>query len=268
MKTILRSLFVLSSIAIAAQASAQITFYEADNFRGRTFNTHTQRNDFTRIGFNDKASSVIVDKGRWEVCNDVNFGGRCMILRQGSYSSLSAMGLNDKISSVRAVKNNGRYDNEAPEPMERPNYDYRRRPNEKNFNAEVTSVRAIVGPPTQRCWVERQQVEDNSRRESNVGGAIAGALIGGILGHQVGGGRGKDIATVGGAIAGGAIGSQVGRDQNDTYSKDVRRCENVPDKTPEFWDVTYQFRGRQHRVQMTYPPGATISVNKNGEPRG
>lgn len=39
---------------------------------------------------------------------------------------------------------------------------------------------------------------------SNVPAAMAGALIGGILGHQVGNGHGQDLATVGGAIAGGA----------------------------------------------------------------
>ena len=28
------------------------------------------------------------------------------------------------------------------------------------FEADVTSVRAVVGPPEQRCWVERQDVVD------------------------------------------------------------------------------------------------------------
>jgi len=31
--------------------------------------------------------------------------------------------------------------------------------------------------------------------------------------------------------------------------------------------VTYSFRGEQHRVQMSSPPGATILVNADGEPR-
>jgi hypothetical protein len=31
--------------------------------------------------------------------------------------------------------------------------------------------------------------------------------------------------------------------------------------------VTYVFRGLEHRVQMSAPPGATILVNGNGEPR-
>ena len=94
------------------------------------------------------------------------------------------------------------------------------------------------------------------------------ALIGGVLGHQVGGGSGKDIATVGGAVAGGVIGSNVGRDNTAQYgSRDVRRCENTTNATPAYWDVTYNFRGQDHQIQMTAPPGTTIAVNRDGVPR-
>ncbi|MBY0573229.1 MAG: hypothetical protein K2P84_06075, partial [Undibacterium sp.] len=75
----------------------------------------------------------------------------------------------------------------------------------------------------------------------------------------------RDIATVGGAIAGGALGSNVGRDNQ--YGRDVRRCEDNANTTPEYWDVTYQYRGITHRVQMSHPPGNTIAVNRQGEPR-
>ena len=36
---------------------------------------------------------------------------------------------------------------------------------------------------------------------------------------------------------------------------------------PEYWDVAYNFRGVEHRVQMTTAPGRTITVNGKGEPR-
>jgi uncharacterized protein YcfJ len=132
----------------------------------------------------------------------------------------------------------------------------------------VISARAVVGQATERCWIDRQEVSQPSRGSANIGGAIVGGLLGGVLGHQVGGGTGKDIATVGGAVAGAAIGSNVGRNDNTTnYSQDVRRCENVASTTPTYWDVTYQYRGVNHRVQMGSDPGATIVVNQNGEPR-
>jgi uncharacterized protein YcfJ len=110
--------------------------------------------------------------------------------------------------------------------------------------------------------VERQEVHGNP----NVPGAIAGAVIGGVLGHQIGGGHGQDIATAGGAVAGAAIGSNVGRDHG--YGQDVQRCADVTSSDrPDYWDVTYEFRGAQHRVQLSSPPGATILVNRDGEPR-
>jgi len=39
------------------------------------------------------------------------------------------------------------------------------------------------------------------------------------------------------------------------------------DARPAYWDVVYNFRGQQHRVQMTSPPGQTVTVNGAGEPR-
>ncbi len=257
-----------SAFIFATQAAAQITLYEGEGFRGRAFTTGNPVSNFERNGFNNRASSVVVDRGRWEVCEDARFEGRCVVLRHGSYDSLRKLGMENRISSVRPVNGRGRYDNEAPAPLVAPNYEYRQRPNERVFQAPVTSVHAVVGPPEQRCWVERQQVAaESGRGDPNVGGAMAGAIIGGILGHQVGSGRGNNVATVGGAVAGAAIGANVGRDNGGTYERDVRRCETTASGPPEYWDVTYNFRSVEHRVKMSAPPGRTIAVNRNGEPR-
>lgn len=254
-------------MTLSAQAMAQITFYEHDDWRGRTFSAKGEVRDFSRAGFNDRASSVVVDRGQWEVCDDARFGGNCVVLRRGSYQSLSGMGMNNRISSVRPVGSRDRYENEAPEPLPQPTYAYRRRPDERIYQAPVTSVRAVFGQAEQRCWTERQQVNEPSR-SNNVGGAVVGAILGGVLGHQVGGGRGRDLATAGGAVAGAAIGNNVGeRSGGGSYSQDVRRCESVPDQTPDSWDVTYRYRGIEHRLQMSSAPGRTIAVNRNGEPR-
>ena len=263
----LKSALGVSALLLTAQAMAQITFYEGEGFRGRAFTTNRQVLNFERYGFNDRASSVVVDRGRWEVCDDARFEGRCVVLRRGSYDSLRGLGMENRISSVRPIENRRRYDNEAPEPLAAPTYEYRRRPNERVFEARVTSVHEVVGAPNERCWVERQQVNDPRRSEPNVGGAVLGAVIGGVLGHQVGGGTGKDVATAGGAVAGAAIGANAGRSNGATYERDVRRCETTPSTTPAYWDVTYDYRGIEHRVQMTAPPGPTIAVNRDGEPR-
>jgi uncharacterized protein YcfJ len=263
----LRTAFAVASVVVATQAAAQVTFYEREGFEGRSFSTQTEVANFQRSGFNDRASSAVVFRDRWEVCTDVRFGGRCVVLRPGRYASLADLGMNDRVSSVRVVARNARVadDRYAPPPI--PVYDNRRRKNERLFQADVTSVRAVVGPPEQRCWVEQEQVAP-VRGSANVPGAIAGALLGGILGHQVGGGRGKDIATAGGAVAGAAVGANVGRSGGQPTTRDVQRCETVPASSrPDYWDVSYVFRGQEHHIQMTSPPGRTVTVNRQGEPR-
>jgi uncharacterized protein YcfJ len=145
-------------------------------------------------------------------------------------------------------------------------YDYRRQQGEPLYEAPVTSVRAVVGPPEQRCWVERQVVDTGSAG-INVPGAVVGGVVGGILGHQIGSGRGRDVATGIGAATGAVVGANVGA-PGAVYTQDVQRCANVSSAGRlDYWDVTYNFRGYEHRVQTTSPPGATILVNAQGEPR-
>jgi uncharacterized protein YcfJ len=265
MKSRTKAFIGASALMLGANAMAQVTFYEGEGFRGRAFSTSRQLQDFSRSGFNDRASSVIVDRGRWEVCEDSRFRGRCVVLRQGSYDSLARMGINNRLSSVRPVSNRRRYENESPEPLAAPNYQYRRRPNERVYEATVTSVRAVMGKSEQHCWVDREQVS-TGRGSPSIAGGLIGGVIGGVLGHQIGRGTGNDIATVGGAVAGAAIGANAGRDRN-TDDRDVRRCETVQSGEPDYWDVRYTYRNVDHRIQMSAPPGRTIYVNRNGEPR-
>lgn len=265
MNTALRSTLAIAGLMAATQAAASITFYEREGFEGRSFVTAKPVGNFQVLGFNDRASSVIVTSGRWEACEDARFAGRCVVLREGQYGSLAAMGLNDRVSSVRIVNRNARVDDNRYAPAPIATRDYRRRNRERVYEAEVTSVRAVVGTPQQRCWVEREQVASGS---TNVQGALIGAVIGGILGHQVGSGRGNDLATAGGAVAGAAIGNNMGRDEPHAYGQNVQRCSTSHgNAAPTYWDVTYNFRGRDHRVQMAAAPGRTVTVNAQGEPR-
>jgi len=275
MSRYLESALCIGALLVAAQAvqAAQITFYEGEGFRGRAFTTKRAVTNFANSGFNDRASSVVVDSGDWVVCDDSEYRGRCVLLRRGAYDSLRGLGVDNRISSVRqADRRQGDYA-EAPVRLEAPNYEYRRRANEPVFEARVTSVRAVLGDSNRHCWVERDEVAErgdrNDRGDRNVGGAVAGAVIGAIVGHQIGSGRTRDVATIGGAVAGGVVGSNVGRDRDDEdrYDRDVRRCEGRANAAPDYWNVTYEYRGVEHYVKMTAPPGRTIYVNRNGEPR-
>jgi uncharacterized protein YcfJ len=255
--------------APVAAATDAVVFHEHENFQGRTFGARQSVANFTTSGFNDRASSVVVNSQRWQVCDAADFAGRCVVLAPGRYPSLAAVGLNDRISSVRMLapeRSEDSRDNQAgassPSPWER-------RPGERLFVVPVTSVRAVVATPEERCWIEQKPVPQAKSDKRNVPGAVVGAIIGGVLGHQVGKGTGRDIATAGGVVAGAVVGSRVGGgDDSPAKTQDVKRCETVPStKSADYWDVAYTFRGREHHVQMSTPPGPTITVNRQGEPR-
>ena len=253
----------LACALVASLASAQITLYQQERFYGRTFAANASIPNLDRQGFNDRASSAIVDRGQWQVCEDSQFRGRCIVLRPGQYPSLGAMGLNNRISSLRRVSGGQKYAY-APAPGPAP-YPYYPHHGERLYPANVIATRAVVGPPEQRCWVERQQVA--APAQPNVPGAIIGGVLGGVLGHQIGSGRGNDVATAVGAVSGAAIGANVNRGSQG-YTQDVQRCADVPGSGQvSYWDVTYVFRGVTHRAQLASAPGPTINVNASGEPR-
>jgi uncharacterized protein YcfJ len=71
----------------------------------------------------------------------------------------------------------------------------------------------------------RDRASDNHR----VAGTAIGAVAGGLLGHQVGGGNGKTLATVGGAVAGGYVGNRVQANHQREHASyhTERRCHEV-----------------------------------------
>lgn len=85
--------------------------------------------------------------------------------------------------------------------------------------------------PYQECWNEEVPVRrynNTYESSSNPLGVIIGGVAGGILGNQVGGGRGKDLATVGGALIGSFVGHNLSQRNNrrESYTsyETQRRC--------------------------------------------
>ena len=61
--------------------------------------------------------------------------------------------------------------------------------------------------------VTAQRTEERNSKASGLG-AVGGAVLGGLLGNQFGGGNGKAITTVGGAVAGGLAGNEIEKRSN------------------------------------------------------
>lgn len=69
--------------------------------------------------------------------------------------------------------------------------------------------------------VESVQVVEQAAQPSGIG-MVAGAVLGGVLGNQVGGGNGRKIATVAGAVGGGYAGNEIEKHTRSTTSYQVR----------------------------------------------
>jgi outer membrane lipoprotein SlyB len=60
------------------------------------------------------------------------------------------------------------------------------------------------------------------RAEGSGLGAAGGAVLGGLLGNQIGGGTGRQLATVAGAVGGAVVGNQVEGNMKATHSYEIR----------------------------------------------
>jgi uncharacterized protein YcfJ len=137
--------------------------------------------------------------------------------------------------------------------------------------AQVLSVQPVketIKTPRQVCKdvavTHQRPVQDQHR----IAGTAIGAIAGGLLGSQVGGGNGKKLAAVAGAVGGGYAGNQIqGHMQaGDTYTTTETRCSTVTDTSERVsgYDVQYRLNGQVGQVRMDQDPGTQIPV-QNGQ---
>lgn len=67
----------------------------------------------------------------------------------------------------------------------------------------------------------RHVVINGSTGTSSLLGTGVGAILGGVLGNQVGGGRGRDVATVLGAVGGGVAGNAIENHVNTVNGDEI-----------------------------------------------
>jgi hypothetical protein len=108
MKRLLAAAAVLATLAQAA-AAGEITLFTDSNFRGARLSVDRDAYNLADMGFNDRASSLVVRSGVWQVCEDRDFGGYCAEFGPGEYRELPRF--NDRVSSVREIsRGRGGYD--------------------------------------------------------------------------------------------------------------------------------------------------------------
>jgi hypothetical protein len=97
-------LVVGATLALAASAvfAGEITLFERPDFQGRRLTIRGTMTNLDRTDFNDRAESMVVRDGVWEVCSDAHFNGQCVRLQPGVYRNLRGS-LDRSISSAREV---------------------------------------------------------------------------------------------------------------------------------------------------------------------
>ena len=138
-------------------------------------------------------------------------------------------------------------------------------------SAKVLSAKALtrtVKTPRQDCHDETVTHTKPVQDQNRLIGTGLGAVVGGLLGHQVGGGSGKTVATVAGAAAGGYAGNKIQQktQQGDTYTSTEQRCSTVYDRKeePAGFDVVYEYKGEKHHLHTDKDPGSSLPV-KDGK---
>lgn len=119
----------------------------------------------------------------------------------------------------------------------------------------------------QVCWDEQSW-----QGRPSAGPIVLGAIIGGVVGNQVGHGDGRAVATVAGATVGGVIGAEVSRNsgRHGAYPVTQTRCEVQRNwRTEErivAWDVRYKYHGAVYATRMAEQPGKRIRIRVDVAP--
>jgi len=108
----------------------------------------------------------------------------------------------------------------------------------------ITETRDVAQQVCNNQQVQVRQAE----RFGDKDGMVAGALIGGLLGNQVGKGDGRKVATVAGLVGGGYAGREIDRrhvgGRTSTQTQRVCHTETRPKSTTVGYEVQYLLDGR------------------------
>jgi len=98
------ALGTVASVAQSRQAGGGITVFDDVNFQGTTLTFNGDVPDLSRFNLNDRISSLQVSPDEsWEVCENNNYSGRCVIM-SGVARDLRSLGMSDNITSMRRVQ--------------------------------------------------------------------------------------------------------------------------------------------------------------------
>jgi len=85
----------------AGGGGATIELFAGRDFRGPSITLDRSAAFMAGTGFDNRAASVIGQRGHWQLCTEPRFGGDCRTFGPGRYGEL--FGMTKDVSSVRRV---------------------------------------------------------------------------------------------------------------------------------------------------------------------
>jgi uncharacterized protein YcfJ len=143
-------------------------------------------------------------------------------------------------------------------------------PREQQEFARVIESRPVyeAANTKEECWNPRAghfEERRDSHSSHNKTGTVAGAVVGGVVGHQFD--NGSAGATLGGALIGGLLGNQVDKSRNNDRQDDLdySRCRVVSEggRNLQGYDVRYRYRGQEYTTRMAQAPGNRLRVGED-----
>ncbi len=139
------------------------------------------------------------------------------------------------------------------------------------LGAEPIFETVSVNHPAQHCWDEQVEEHHPGRYYRAPGAGLAGAIIGGVIGNQLGyGHQDRALATAAGAVVGGSVGRGLNgpRYAPETVISHVeRRCEVVDHfedhREVVAYRVRYEYDGKTFWTQTQDDPGKWVQVHVN-----
>ena len=108
MKRYIQPCIGAAALALSLSAAAQITQYGQEDLRGRAYTFDESVPDLAATRFDDRASSVMVRSGTWQLCTEAFYRGTCVTVGPGEYSTLRTAGVGNRVSSLREITPPGR----------------------------------------------------------------------------------------------------------------------------------------------------------------
>jgi uncharacterized protein YcfJ len=126
---------------------------------------------------------------------------------------------------------------------------------------EVGNVISAV-PVIQQVAVPRQVCGQPVvvEQQTSGGGGLLGAIAGGAIGSQVGGGSGRAAGVLIGTVAGAIVGNNIEAGGNRAHAVPQCTTQTTYENRTVGYNVTYEYAGRQYTVQMPHDPGPTIRL--------